>query len=98
MLSIYLPSNEDTTVSIEIPGRDTPVVCDLFDIDEAVSDAIEIGRDTKERWLTELTNLLNRKWKSSLTKGQVYVIHQMTKNEIDSLKKKSLDASKSSTT
>lgn len=90
MPSIYLPSTEETSLQIHLPGRDEPIECDMFDIDEAVSDAIDISKETQEKWLTELTNLLNRKWKTNLNKGQVYTIHQAVRQQIDTLKKKSL--------
>lgn len=90
MPSIYLPTDEDTTLEIVFAKDKDPLVLDLMTIDEYVLQANEKSEKTGLNWLEEFCRIVEKKHKVTLNKSQAFFLYSGMRQEIDRIKKKLL--------
>ena len=85
--SVYLPSDEDTKVTINVPGAE-PVELDIIELDELVDRAVLKARSNSSDWKDEFKDLLRLELKIKLSKNQAYWLYVANRERIEAIKKK----------
>lgn len=85
--SIYLPSPEETQVTVNINNND--IVVDAFELDEMFDRASTIAKESRQNWKKEFIPLFNTKYGIVLTIGQVLFLWNGLQDMLLELKKKS---------
>jgi hypothetical protein len=85
--SIYLPSENETQVTVNINNAD--IVMDAFDLDEMFEKASAIAKESRQNWKKEFIPLFNTKYGILLTIGQVLFLWNGLQDMLLDLKKKS---------
>ena len=85
--SIYLPSEEETQISINV--NDKEFMLDAFELDELFEKSVSIAKESLQNWKYEFIPLFSNKYAVELTIGQVLFLWNGLQDVLLDLKKKS---------